>query len=35
VLFLGVGDNRSLAEDETLQPTDRSVSLKLSYAFQR
>ena len=35
VLFLGYGDNRALAEDTTdLQPTDRSLFIKLSYAFQ-
>ena len=36
VLFLGFGDNRALAEDtDSLEPTDRSLFLKLSYAFQR
>jgi hypothetical protein len=41
VLFLGYGDNRALSEDsgdvqpDTLQPTDRSLFIKLSYAFQR
>jgi hypothetical protein len=36
VLFVGYGDNRALAEDtDLLEPTDRSLFLKLSYAFQR
>ena len=36
VLFVGYGDNRALAEDtDDLQPTDRSLFVKLSYAFQR
>jgi uncharacterized protein DUF5916 len=36
VLFLGYGDNRALAEDtDDLRPTDRSLFIKLSYAFQR
>jgi hypothetical protein len=36
VLFLGYGDNRALTEDtDDLQPTDRSLFIKISYAFQR
>ena len=36
MLFLGYGDNRALTEDtDDLQPTDRSLFVKLSYAFQR
>ena len=35
VLFLGFADNRTLlAETDQLEPTDRSLFLKVSYAFQ-
>ena len=34
VLFVGYGDNRELDELERLQPADRQLFLKLSYAFQ-
>ncbi len=34
VLFVGYGDNRDLDELERLQPADRQLFLKLSYAFQ-
>ncbi|HEV7505579.1 MAG TPA: DUF5916 domain-containing protein [Thermoanaerobaculia bacterium] len=35
VLFLGFGDDRALSEDNRLEPIDREVFLKVSYAFQR
>jgi len=35
VLFPGYGDSRELSEAERLEPSDRQVFLKLSYAFQR
>ena len=34
VLFVGYGDNRELDELERLQPADRQLFLKISYAFQ-
>ena len=34
VLFVGYGDNRELDSLERLQPADRQLFLKLSYAFQ-
>jgi hypothetical protein len=34
VMFVGYGDNRELDELERLQPADRQLFLKLSYAFQ-
>jgi hypothetical protein len=34
VLFVGYGDNRELDELERLEPVDRQLFLKLSYAFQ-
>ena len=35
VMFIGYGDDRELADQRTLQPLDRSVFVKISYAFQR
>lgn len=35
VLFVGYGDNRALASGNDLEPTDRSVFFKVSYAYQR
>jgi hypothetical protein len=35
VLFLGFGDERALSPDDRLEPTNREVFLKVSYAFQR
>jgi hypothetical protein len=35
VMFFGYGDERTLDERHTLQRADRSVFVKLSYAFQR
>ncbi len=35
VLFLGLGDERALSPDDRLEPTNREVFLKVSYAFQR
>jgi hypothetical protein len=35
VLFVGYGDNRTLDERDRLQPADRQLFLKVSYAFQR
>jgi hypothetical protein len=35
VLFVGIGDDRALDEDQRLRPTGRSLFVKLSYAFQR
>ena len=35
VVFVGYGDNRALADDNTYQRQDRQFFLKVSYAFQR
>jgi len=35
VLFLGYADNRDLSVDDRLEPSGRSLFLKVSYAFQR
>jgi hypothetical protein len=35
VLFLGYGDGRELDDQETLQPSDRQLFAKISYALQR
>ena len=35
VMFIGYGDDRTLDDQRRLQKADRSVFLKLSYAFQR
>jgi hypothetical protein len=35
VLFVGYGDDRELADQHRLQPADRQLFVKLSYAFQR
>ncbi|HEX9669001.1 MAG TPA: DUF5916 domain-containing protein [Thermoanaerobaculia bacterium] len=35
VLFVGYGDNRALLDGDRLEPADRQVFLKVSYAFQR
>jgi hypothetical protein len=34
-MFIGYGDNRTLDDEDRLQRADRSIFLKLSYAFQR
>jgi hypothetical protein len=35
VLFVGYGDDRALDEQQRLQPSDRQIFVKLSYAFQK
>jgi hypothetical protein len=35
VLFVGYGDNRTLVDGDRLEPANRQVFLKVSYAFQR
>jgi hypothetical protein len=35
VLFIGYGDDRALDDLDRLQPADRQLFLKVSYAFQR
>jgi hypothetical protein len=35
VMFVGYGDDRELSDDRRLQPLDRQLFVKLSYAFQR
>ncbi len=35
VLFLGVGDERELSDDDHLEPAARQLFLKISYAFQK
>jgi Domain of unknown function (DUF5916) len=35
VLFVGYGDNRTLLDGDRLEPANRQVFLKVSYAFQR
>ena len=35
VLFVGYGDERAIDAEDALQPTDRSLFVKVSYAFQR
>jgi hypothetical protein len=35
VLFVGYGDDRALAETDTLEPASRQFFAKISYAFQR
>ena len=34
VVYAGYGDNRELSEQETFEPSDRQLFLKISYAFQ-
>jgi hypothetical protein len=35
VMFVGYGDDRELANQQTLKPLDHQVFVKVSYAFQR
>jgi hypothetical protein len=35
VIYVGLGDSNALTEDNQLEPSDRQLFLKLSYAFQR
>jgi len=35
VMFVGYGDDRSLADQRTLEPLDQQIFVKMSYAFQR
>jgi hypothetical protein len=35
LVFLGYGDTRALSDEDRLEPSDRQLFLKISYAFQR
>jgi hypothetical protein len=35
VIFVGYGDDRALSPDDRLEPADRQIFVKVSYAFQR